>query len=179
MENNNMNNVIELATATTTTVYLDEQYRTPGIDHLDQYRDSIFYNLLSKSIKERGNAYEEICAKILRKEGYDAKVAPASFGEYDLIVDGMKVELKTSRKASQYDTRGRQWQFPCIREGNYDVLFLMTIDTDDTVNIYSTTYDAILPFSGKTDKKNSSRNLAVKTDMQELPADLIVSVQMK
>ena len=173
-----MNNVLEIVKTATTTVYLDEQYRTPGIDHLDQYRDSCFYSLLSKSIKERGNAYEEICAKVLRASGKDAKVAPASYGDYDLIVDGQKIELKTSRKASQYDTRGRSYQFPYIRESEgYDAIYLMKLMPCDTVEIYEATFEELEPHIKPTDKLKSSWNLAA--DPADLHLNLVASVQMK
>ena len=128
-----------------TTIFLDEQYRVPGLDHLDQYRNSCFYNLLDKSTKERGNAFEEICAKALRAVGHDVVVPPATYGAYDLIVDGERVELKSSRKASQYDTRGRSYQFSNIRYSDTGALMLMIIQPDDTVKIYKTTFTELFP----------------------------------
>ena len=165
-------------TNTNTIVYLDEQYRVPGIDHLDQYRDSCFYNILNKGIKERGNAYEEICAKILRATGREVCVAPSTFGEYDLIVDGKKVELKTSRRASQYDTRNRTYQFPYIREEDgYDTIYLMKIMPCDTVEIYETSFQELTPYLRPTDKRKSSWNLSA--DPSDLGLTLITSVKMK
>ena len=40
------------------TVTLDNKHRTGSRDHLIEYRESIFYPLLTKSVKERGDAYE-------------------------------------------------------------------------------------------------------------------------
>ena len=128
---------------TITTVYLDEQFRNPGVDHLDQYRDSCFYNLLRKSVKERGSAYEEIAAKVFSTfTGKEAKVAPSSHGSYDLVLDGKKYELKGSRKASQYDSRKRTYQFSQIKDNGMDIL-LMVIQPNDIVLLYKTTFDRL------------------------------------
>ncbi len=148
------------------TIYLDEEFRTPGTDHLDQYRNSPLYNLLNKSIKERGNAYEQIACKILQSKGLDCIISTKSHGAYDLIVDGNKVELKSSRKASQYDTRKRSYQFPYIREDGYDSIMLMVMTPEDIIHIYWTDFKTIQPYLGATDKLKSSWNLSVN------PADI-------
>ena len=160
-------------------VFLDEQYRTPGIDHLDQYRDSCFYNLFNKSTKERGSAYEEICAKILRAEGKDVKVAPASHGNYDLIVDDVRYELKASRKASQYDTRKRSYQFNHIKDNDVPIL-LMIMRPDDVVAIYETTFDAIKNDLGimHKDKKGNGVDWNLAKHPDDISADLITEVKV-
>ena len=173
-----MNNVTAIKKNNPTVVYLDEQYRTPGLDHLDQYRDSCFYPLLKKSTKERGNAYEEICAKVLRAIGKDAIVAPASYGAYDLVVDGRKIELKSSRKASQYDTRGRSYQFTYIREETgYDAIYLMKLMPCNTVEIYEATFAELEPHLKPTDKLKSSWNLS--EDPADLHLNLVASITMQ
>ena len=173
-----MKNVVAMNPTTATVVYLDEQYRTPGMDHLDQYRDSCFYPLLNKSVKERGSAYEEICAKILRAIGKNAIVAPSSYGAYDLVVDGQKIELKTSRKASQYDTRGRSYQFSYIREETgYDAIYLMKLMPCNTVEIYEASFEELKPHLKPTDRKRSSWNLSA--DPADLHLNLVASIEMQ
>ena len=158
------------------TVYLDESHRVPGIDHLDQYRDSCFYNLLQKSVKEKGNAFEDICAKILNAHGYDARVAPASYGHYDILVDGEKVELKSSRRASRYDTRGRSYQFPAIlKDRDHDYMMLMIVQPDDIVKIYKTDFNRI----EKDLKPSTGNSWNLSKHPDEIDADLILEVQMK
>ena len=161
------------------TIYLDEQYRTPGIDHLDQYRDSIFYNLLNKSIGERGNAYENIAAKILNKSGYEVTVNPASYGDYDLIVDGKKVEMKASRKASQYDTRKRTYRFGRIRNvETVDYFIFMIITPTDLVQLWKhNSFDDFKEYCKKEDDSKNSWDMAYHP--KDTGAELLIEVQMK
>ena len=115
--------------------------------------------------------------KVLKGEGYEAVVASSSYGAYDIIVDGKKVELKTSRKASQYDTRKRSYQFPYIRKNDgYDMIMLMVIRPCDTVEIYQTTFERLEPTLKPTDKLKSSWNLV--GDPVDLDADLVASVKV-
>ena len=159
------------------TVYLDEDLRTPGVDHLEEYRSSCFYNLFAKMSGERGVAYERIAAKIFNSVGRDAEVRKKSHGGWDLLVDGKRIELKGSRKASPYDTRGRSYRFTGIRNDDYEELYLMAMRPDDTVEIYTTTFDRVLPQLKKQDKNATSFELSA--DPVDVDADLMLAVQMK
>ena len=149
------------------TVFLDEQYRIPGKDHLEEYRSSVFYNLLMKGAGERGKAYERIAEKILLKMGHRCTHNNESYGGYDLVVDGKKVELKVSRRASKYDIRKRSYRFAGIRNyGEYEYIMLMVINPNDTVEIWTTSYEDIKDIL----KKENSKGYSFELDMHPVDA---------
>ena len=130
------------------TVTLDNTYRTAGKDHLIEYRDSVFYQMLNKPAKQRGDAYEGVVSDILKAHFYTVEPNTRDRGIYDFLVDGRRVELKGSRKASPYDTRGRSWQYSMIMErpeGSVDYIILSCFHPDDTVELYKTTFDRLIP----------------------------------
>ena len=162
------------------TVYLDEQFRTPGNDHLEEYRNSCFYPLLKKGVKERGSAYEEIAVKILRDQGHKAEVAPGSYGDFDIIVDGERYELKGSRKASPYDTRKREYQYSCIQDRG-DKMMLMIIQPDDIVKLYNTTIDAVKKAARVSQRDADGKPVAynLAKHPESFNCELIASVKVK
>ena len=91
---------------------------------------------------------KEIVQSILVSHGYDVQPNLKDRGSYDFIVNSETVELKGSRKASPYDSRGRTWQYSMIMErpeGVVDHIYLSCFHPDDTVEIYSTTFGRLKP----------------------------------
>ena len=162
------------------TIYLNEDMRIPGKDHLEEYRASCFYPLLKKSVKERGNAYETLAAKILTGRGLEASVASASHGSYDLIINGKKFELKASRKASMYDTRNRSYQFSQIKD-NGKAIILMIIQPDDVVKLYGTTFEDIKDHLGSMHKDKAGNTVAwnLAKSPEEIGLEVLTTTQIK
>lgn len=132
------------------TVFLDSDMRVMGKDHLVEYRESVFYPILTWSPNPRGDAFARITERVLNAHGYKASVINRDRGPTDMVEETTfgKVEHKGSKKASPHDSRKRTWQFSSIMERSRDecdTILLSCYHPDNTVEVYATTFDRLIP----------------------------------
>ena len=155
--------------------YLSEDYRKPSKDHLAEYRNSVFFTLLSRGSEARGLAYEDIVSYILENEGYDVK--PRINTQHDRIINNRKAEIKGSRKPSPFaKNKTRTAAFRRIVKGDdYEDIFLAFFNPDDTVEIWKTTFDRI--------EKDLYQDKGIVYNLEKHPsqvdADLVLKVEVK
>lgn len=101
-----------------------------GVD--ERYLGSPFLPLKTLPSRSKGAQMEAIVRELMAKEGHEVD-KPAS-SEHDMIIDGLKVELKGSFLWSGSDT----YVFQQIRDQDYDILVAAAFAPDELVLLAAT-----------------------------------------
>ena len=99
-----------------------------------RWNTSVFSDLKGEGPRKKGKKIEQIVSKCFKDIGHVVETKPHPSGDYDLYIDRMKHELKSSFVNENSDDK---YSFLQIRpKQNFDYLTLATIHFDNKIDIY-------------------------------------------